>query len=167
MHFLSTQNVVSDLVEDRISNKNAAEYYFANTIFLTFWSYYSLYFGLASRGLLFFAECGAVMLATILGITACYQANGGSSGRDFVLRATCLSFPIMVKVYTVSALLGWANFYLFYKVFDESSFRSSERILNVVMFLWAPVFAFIFFWCLSVHLRTVTHRSVPNLVLNN
>jgi hypothetical protein len=166
MRFLNTERLVVDLARGQVTESGCAEYYLGNTVLWTLWGYYSLYMGLSSRGFLFFVECGAVLIVTVLGVASCYRANGGADGRDFMVRANCLAFPIAVKLNAISVALGWLNYFYFFRVFDERTFHSPERLLNLLLFLWGPVFVGLFYWRLSVRLRAVRRLSEPNSTLN-
>lgn len=159
MRILNTDRLVGDLAGGHVTESSAAAYYLGNLILATVSTYYSLFFGFSSLGLTFFLECGAVLLITILGVAACYRANGGASGQEFMLRVNCLAFPISLKLNTVSAILGWLNYFYFFRIFDEQIFHSPDRVLNLLLFLWSPVFAGLFFWRLSVRLRSVRRLS--------
>jgi len=53
-------------------------------------------------------EWNSVAMAIgLLGITSVFSANQGESGHSFIERYTCLSFPIIVRLY----LVGYAVYY--------------------------------------------------------
>ena len=46
---------------------------------------------------MFLVELVIVLLITVLGLLKAFEANGGSGGTNFVVRATCLSFSSRTK----------------------------------------------------------------------
>jgi len=76
-----------------------------------------------------------------------------------MFRVNCLAFLIGVKLYAVSTALGWLNYFFFFRIFDEQTFHSPKQLQNLLMFFWGPIFASLFFWRLSVWLRTVRRLS--------
>ena len=155
IHFLNTKALTTELALDQVSEKTMFQYFLANSLLWTISLYYALVFG-AAINWMFLLETVVVLLITIHGLLKAFSINGGADGRDFVVRATCLSFPIGLKVNVVSLILGLVAAYIIYpSIIDPSSFRSPERVYELIMFLWAPAFTAIFFWRLSVHLKEI------------
>jgi hypothetical protein len=107
-----------------------------------------------------------VLIITVFGLSRCYHANGGALGQHFVLRATCLSFPIALKITFVSIALGWVNLFIFPKVVDSTTFRDPERVWDLVTFVWSPAFTALLFWRLWHHLSSIQGQKTPNPQLN-
>jgi len=103
-----------------------------------------------------------VLLISVLGLLKAFEANGGPGGTNFVVRATCLSFPIGVKVNVLSIGLGWLNYFLFPIIVDPATFRDPDRVFDLVTFIWAPAFTALFFWRLLVHFVEISKKSAPN-----
>ncbi|MCW5625560.1 MAG: hypothetical protein KIT73_12680 [Burkholderiales bacterium] len=159
MRFFDTKQLVIDFSESRVTEKSSAEYYLGNTLLLVLLTYYEHLFGLSNSGLLFFVECGVVLVVSILGVATCFRANGGADGRDFMLRANCLAFPIALKLNVANMMLGWLVYAYFPEVIDYRSFRSPALLDALLTFVWAPAFTALFFWRLAVHLRTIANSS--------
>ena len=83
-----------------------------------------------------------------------------------MLRATCLSFPIGLKINVASILLGWVYYFLFPRVVDATTFRDPGRVFDLIMFVWVPAFSALFFWRLWHHLSSIPHLTTPNPTLN-
>jgi hypothetical protein len=165
IHFWNTKALARKLAHDGISERDAYGYYLANSIMWTILNYYAIATG-ARIGWLFFYEILVVLVVTVFGLSRCYAANGGHTGQHFVLRATCLSFPISLKISTASILLIWVNYVVFPKVVDSTTFRDPGHVWDLVTFVWAPVFTALFFWRLWHHLSFLQNLSAPNPKLN-
>lgn len=160
IRFWNTKALAQELALAAVREREAFSYYLLNSVMWTLMGYYGYYFG-ARIGWLFFYEILVVLAITIFGLARCYEANGGSSGQQFVLRATCLSFPISLKINVASILLGWVHYYLFPRVVDATTFRDPGQVFDLIMFVWVPAFSALFFWRLWHHLS-----SIPRLMNN-
>ena len=150
IHFLNTKALARELATGKITEKVAFHYFLANTLLWTFALYYGNFLS-ATINWIFLVELVVVMLISVLGLLKAFEANGGPGGTNFVVRATCLSFPIGVKVNVLSIGLGWLNYFLFPINVDPATFRDPDRVFNLVTFIWAPAFTVLFFWRLLVH----------------
>ena len=162
--FWKTGALAEKLKRGEIGERDAFQYLLAGSVLWTVTLYYSVTVG-ARYGWLLFYELIVVLTITIFGLLKCFEANGGSGGIQFVLRATCLSFPIGIKVNVLSEVVGRATYYFFPVVVDATSFRDPTRVYNLFMFLLAAGWAIVFYWRLWVHLSAITHTT-PNAPLN-
>lgn len=161
----NTKRLVDELVHDQVKERDAFAYFVANSVLWTLMSYYASLMG-ARLGWMFLYEVAVVLVITVFGLYLCYGANGGASGHQFVLRATCLSFPIGLKVNIASILLGWVDYFYFYRIVDPITFHDPTRIYILTTFLWAAAFAALFYWRLWHHLVLIQRQQVTNLPLN-
>jgi len=165
IRFWNTKALAQKLALEAVRERDTFSYYLLNSVMWTIMGYYGYYFG-ARIGWLFFYEILVVLAITVFGLARCYEANGGSSGQHFVLRATCLSFPIGLKINVASILLGWVYYFLFPRVVDATIFRDPGRVFDLIMFVWVPAFTALFFWRLWHHLSSIPHLTAPNPALN-
>lgn len=165
IHFWNTKALAKKLAHNGVSERDTYFYYVATTVMWTALSYYAIAMG-ARIGWLFFYGILVVLVITVFGLAQCYQANGGDSGQHFVLRATCLSFPIALKINTVSVLLGWIQYFVFPYVIDGITFRDPGHVWDLFTFVWAPAFTALLFWRLWHHLSALQKQRAPNPPLN-
>lgn len=154
VHFWNTNALATKLASGEVKERDAYVYYVANTVTWTVLNYYAVAMG-ASIGWLFVYEIMVVLVITVFGLAQCYQANGGASGKHFVLRATCLTLPIALKIGVASIALGWVNYFVFPRVVESTSFRDPGHVWDLVTFVWAPVFTALLFWRLWHHLSAI------------
>lgn len=159
IHFWDTKKVASDLALDQITERDGFAYFVANSVLWTIAFYYGVLFG-ARLDWLFLYELIVVLAITVFGLFRCFEANGSSGGRQFVLRATCLSFPIGVKINLLSSILGWASYFYFPSIVDGVTFRDPTRVYYLITFFWAATFAALFYWRLWYHLSSITQRHL-------
>ena len=160
-HFLNTNAVAVELKEQRVSERDTFLYYLGNTVLWTLVLYFWLFQG-ARITWMFWFESVVVLLITILGLLKAFEVNGGPDGHQFVIRATCLSLPIGIKVYVASFDLGWVYYFAFPSIVDPGTFREPERIFDLIEFIWAPGFTALFFWRLWVHFVGISKTHAPN-----
>jgi len=160
IHFWNTGELVNELARDAVREREAFLYFLANSVMWSAVLYYSIFWG-ARANWLFFYEFAVVMVITVFGLIHCFESNGGANGRHFVLRATCLSFPIGLKVNGASILLGLAFFVLLPDAVDATVFRYPERVDDLISFTWAAAFTILFYWRLWRALAAVRARSTP------
>ena len=154
IRFINTKALTTELARDQVGEKSMFQYFLANSLLGTILLYYAIIFG-ANINWMFLIEVVVVVLITVHGLLKAFDANGGSNGKNFLVRATCLAFPIGFKVNLASFMLELIVSYIFPFVIDPSSFRNPERVYDLVIFIWAPAFTAIFFWRLTVHLREI------------
>ena len=165
IRFWNTKALAHDLAHEGVRERDAFLYYVMNSVMWTLMGYYGYYFG-ARIGWLFFYEILVVLVITVFGLARCYEANGGSSGQQFVLRATCLSFPIGLKINIASIFLGWAYYVAFPRIIDSMTFRDPGHVWDLIMFIWVPAFSALFFWRLWRYLASIQRLLAPNPPLN-
>lgn len=154
IRFFNTKALATELAKNQINEKDTFQYFLANSLLLTVSLYYDLLFG-AIVNWMYLLEIVVVLLITVHGLLKAFGMNGGENGTDFVVRATCLSFPIWFKLTVVSAVLGLVVAYFSPFIFDPGSFRNPEKIDALITFIWAPAFTAIYFWRLTVHLEKI------------
>ena len=161
IHIINTKGLVNELAAGKVTEKEGFQYFLANTLLWTITLYYGIFIG-ANISWIFLLELIIVLLITIVGLAKAFEANGGANGTNFIFRATCLSFPVGVKISILSIALGWLNYFLFPIIVDPVTFRDPEKLFDMVTFIWAPAFTALFFWRLLVHFVEITKINAPN-----
>jgi hypothetical protein len=159
-HLLKTRALAEELAASPKSEYTGFQYMLAQTLLWYCMNYYNLWLG-SSVTWMFFVEWATVLLIVFLGLYRAYHANGAENGKDFLVRATCLAFPISVKVTLVSILLGWTAFYFVDPIIITSTaFRNPSNVLDLVYFVWAPAFTAILFWRLNIAFRRLRKAEI-------
>ena len=161
IHFFNTRSLATQLALGKVDELLTFQYFFANNILWTLTLYYGLLSG-AKLSWLLVLEIVIVIVITVLGLRRAFDANGGPSGQGFVIRATCLLFPIGIKITVASIALGWVNYFLFPIIIDPMSFREPERVYDLVTLIWAPIFTAILFWRLRLHITSISRQAASN-----
>ena len=164
INFWNTGVIAAQLSRGEIGERDGLLYFVANSVLWTVNLYYGVMVGAKYDWLLFY-ELLVVLTITIFGLLKCFEANGGAEGNQFVLRATCLSFPLGIKVSLLSVASGWGIYYIFPRVVDPMSFRDPTRLYLLLMFLLAAGLTAFFYWRLWLHLAAVRQQA-PNPQLN-
>jgi hypothetical protein len=163
VHFWNTGAIAAKLGRGEIGERDAFLYFVANSVLWTVNLYYGVLVG-ARYGWLLFYELLVVLAITVFGLCKGFEANGGSDGSHFVLRATCLSLPLGIKVSLLSFASGWGIYYIFPTVVDPMSFRDPTRVYQLFAFLLAAGITGFFYWRLWLHLSFVRqYASNPQL----
>ena len=152
--YFHTKKLVVDLIENRVGEKESCQYLVANTVLYTILLYYSVVIG-AKLGFLYVIELIIVILISILGLMKTFEINGGESGQQFLVRVNSLSFPLTLKISTLSIALSWVSYFLLPKVITYDTLKTPEKAYEFLIFLWAPVFTFIFYWRLQTHFQAI------------
>jgi len=92
MYFCKIRPLAKQLAMNRITEKTGMHYLLASFLIILFSTYYSLWWGVV-RDWVFYSELVVLSVINIVGCVKAFEANGGSEGRSFVLRAICLSVP--------------------------------------------------------------------------
>src|SRR5690606_25805495 len=104
LHLWNGAAVARDLAAGRIDQRASMHYRVALALLLTLAGCLAALAMPPATGLLAY-QGFVVLLISAIGVRACYYANGGPAGRDFVLRFTCLSVPMLVQLGIASAAL--------------------------------------------------------------
>ena len=109
IQFVNTNKLATQLANNEVSEKTTFSYFLANTILWTLVLYYGPATGAKFTWLTVY-DLAIVLIISIIGLLKCFQANGGNDGQNFLVRATCLSFPIGLKINILSLPEGvWSS----------------------------------------------------------
>lgn len=145
MYFWNTNLLVDNLKKGLIESKDIKNYYVAGAL-LYYASYYIALLSPPKEFSYLALEASSMSIITIFGINAVFNANGGSSGKNFLDKVVSISCPLLVKILVFSMVLGSTIGILrFYGIccFETKWFSS---VLGV--FIQAA-----FFWRLVVHVK--------------
>lgn len=154
VHFLNTSAVAYELLNRELGERSAFEYYLANTLLFAVGTYYGLFFN-SFPSWLVAVELFLVLIVTIHGLLKVYRANGAKEGDEFLLRVTCLSFPILFKITAFSIALGWI---LYFALPDLLAHMPEERywaVEDMITLIWAPGFTAFYMWRLWYFVDTI------------
>lgn len=165
MHFYDTSKLTQKLANNEVTESQTFSYFLANAILWTLVLYYGPATGAKVTWLTLY-DLVIVLLVSIVGLLKCFEANGGSNGNDFVVRATCLSFPIGLKITILNLLLVWGAYYIFPNIIDGATFRDPERVYLLLMFLISASINILFYRRLWVHISRIYTSNEPNKSLN-
>ncbi len=144
MYFWKTHLLAKELKEKSISEDAFKNYYIATSIVFALAYYIALLEPLQNLFALAIEATG-VVIVTILGLNAAFQANGGSSGVSFLNRVVSMSFPLSIKVVVFGIILG-----LFFSVVGLS--KSQEEWITAISGIAIQA---VFFWRIVVYLRSI------------
>lgn len=147
MHLWSITALARELEHGRVTEKQGMYYFLASSLLVLFGMYYSLWWGVVRDGL-FYLQLVTVLLITIFGCIKAFEANAGNDGRDFVIRAICLSVPVGVRVTVFFVLFGVPLYLYAGDVFTPMAFADPVRAFNLVSYLGVVGFNIYYWWLL-------------------
>ena len=154
IHLWNTCAIVNDLRNRRVSEGDSCTYLIAILLLGVGESYLGIFVVPPIEWFLLY-EIFVVVTVTVFGIRACFRANGGTTGKDFILRFTCISLPISLKL----ALVGWVLIFVIYRypetILDSQVFVDPERAWRAITICWLTAFSAVFYWRVWHHLRLV------------
>jgi len=164
-HAFRTGKLASELSQEAPTPRVQFYYMLGSQLLISFLLYYSLFWG-AFVDWLFLLEALVVLLITFIGVYEAYRANGADDGDSFILRATCLFVPITINTAIASQILSWLYMHAAPIIADPSVFSYPSRPLQLIEFVWVPIFTGVMFWRLHVHIRRVSASSLPHKGFN-
>jgi len=165
IQFINSNNLAKQLANNEVSEKTTFSYFLANTVLWTIVLYWGPATGAKVTWLTLY-DMVVVLTISVVGLLMCFQANGGPDGKNFLVRATCLSFPIGIKINILNQLLVWGTFYIYPKVIDGATFRDPTKVYLLLMFLITALITILYYRLLWVHISYIYSKSAPNQSLN-
>ncbi len=137
------QPLARELASGKVSDREGMHYFLASTLLVLVQVQYALWWGPRS-GWLFHFEYVVLAILAWAGCYYCWKAN---NGREFVLRAICLSVPAGVRVFLLSLVVGLTLSFNAAHIFDYLTFRDPNRAYQ--LFSYAAFVGFsIYYWVL-------------------
>ena len=139
MYFWNTKKLANKIRDNEITETEKKNYYLAGAVLL-YMSMYSMWLQPRNNFTLLAIEAALMVLVAVVGINCTFKSNGGSSGKDYVSRMAVISFPISIKLFLTSFLVG-ALIGLFMAILSlpESAFdlvASAATVLFQCLILW-------------------------------
>lgn len=143
MYLWNVEKISHDLRSGAVSQKEQMKYLLVLLVVLSVISYLGQYtVPPGGRNIFDFVMVVASMVISFAGVWWCYRANGGSDGKDFLLRFVCLSVPIGNKI-AVAMLVFFLGVFMGVGVTDAADLGESswmELVVTVVVcavqFVW-------------------------------
>ena len=148
MYIWKTDKLSSEIKENTLSEKNWKDYFLAGTILITL-SMYMVQTMPRTNTPSLIAEAILMIVITVIGINAAFNANNGNKGSSFVARITALSFPLSIKIIATSFIFGMILGFL--NEMDPISSENEEWAYSVFTIL----IQILFFWRIKVHLTYI------------
>ncbi len=143
MHLWFVSPLAQRLGTGNISELQSAQYFFASSLLILIQGHYNLWLG-GRSGWLFHFELLALAAISLGGVLQAWKSNGG---RQFVLKAVCLSVPAGVQVFVLSTAFGHLLYANAHHLFDYQTFRRPETAYEMVNYTAFVGFS-IYFWYL-------------------
>ena len=148
MYFWKTGSLVEDLKNNEVTERNFKNYYLASSLLMMI-SYYLAMTAPPENMTMMLIEAISSIGITVFGIGFVFKCNGGDSGSNFINKALCLSFPLMVKVFVAGFFIGVVA-----AGFMEAG-SLSQQVIEIAYMALGLLLQVIFFWRLAVHIQRV------------
>lgn len=166
VHLWRTDKVVDDLARGGVSEHDSAVYVLISLLVANSITWIAAWQG-ADHNWLFALEILITAAIVFLGVSECFQVNGGRDGIDFIKRFMCISVPVGIKVCLASLFLG----HLMYWAYGRRALHTLFHDPGFVYDLWVLVLmtssAFVTFWRIYVHLKRLRRAERSNLSLQS
>lgn len=105
-------------------------------------------------------------IISLIGVSECYNANGGPKGADFIRRLFVIGVPVGIKFAIASMALGQIAYFGFPSVVTTASFRDPGYVYELFLFAFSTVFMALYYWRIATHLTHVLERQRSNTPVN-
>lgn len=152
MYIWKTESLATEIKENSLGRKEWKKYYLALTIFMTVALYLT---ALSPREAMLplFVEAILSIGVLIFGIQVTYQSNRGDDGVDYIARITALSFPLTIKFFLLTLLLGGLMGFI------AGATALVEGVIAWLMVGLVIMTQVAFFWRLNVHISFINNES--------
>lgn len=148
MYFWKTGSLVEDLKNNKVTERNFKNYYLASSLLMMI-SYYIAMAAPPENMTMMLIEAISSIGITVFGIGFVFKCNGGDSGSNFINKALCLSFPLMIKVFVAGFFIGGVA-----AGFMEAG-SLSQQVIEIAYTALGLLIQVIFVWRLAVHIQRV------------
>jgi hypothetical protein len=162
IHWWRTDILVGELALDQVSEDQSLRYAMISAVLATSTLYYAYWVG-AERGWLLLMEGAAVCVISLIGLSECFKANGGSNESHFLKRLYCLGVPIGVKVSLASLVVAQVFAFGIPRIVTTTSFRDPFFVYQLATFFVMGILTVCFYWRIAHHMARVAkpERSNP------
>lgn len=147
MYFWKTGSLVEDLKSNKVTERNFKNYYLASSLLMMISYYLAMTVPPENMTMILIEAVGSIGI-TVFGIDFVFKCNGGDSGSNFINKALCLSFPLMIKVFVAGFFIGFAV-----GIMEAASLF--QQVIEIVYTGLVLLIQVIFFWRLAVHIQRV------------
>jgi hypothetical protein len=150
MYFWNTKALSEDIKNSKLSDNDWKNYYLAGSIFITL-SMYLVALSPRENGTSVLLEAILMIGILIFGISTTFNTHqaGGNNISNYISKMTALSFPLMVKFFTLSFFVGFGL-----AVAEGAGFLLGFSQEWVIFVLSVSVQA-LMFWRLNCHLQSI------------
>ena len=150
MYFWNTKALSEDIKNSTVSDNDYKNYYLAGSIFITL-SMYLVALSPREDSTSVLLEAILMIGILIFGISTTFNTHqtGGTNIPDYISKMTALSFPLMVKFFTLSFFVGLG---LGAAKNADFSFEFSQEWMIFVLSVSVQA---LMFWRLNCHLQSI------------
>ena len=156
IHLWHTHRLIKELATDSVTQVDSLKYMLLGVFLYVQTNYIGVWIG-AYRDWGYVFEALLVLTIGLIGTHECFKANGGQSGRAFILRFSALAVPVGLKLAIVSSIVSQLVYYGFGYVVTPSVFRDPEFVYRLLSFVLPPVWTFVYYWRIAYHIGRI-HR---------
>lgn len=163
IHWWDTEALITQLAEDRLPESDAVGYAMITCVLYALAVYAPNWFGSYTQLLIQFFVVALIMLA---GVRACFKANGGPGGEDFLKRITVISAPVAIKFMIASIVLGQLAYFGLTYVSGIATLDDSDSavLYQIYAFGFTTAFYAVYYWRIAGHLSRVVKLRHPRPV---
>lgn len=147
MYWWNTHKLAEAIKNDVLNEYDKMKYFLTLSLILVV-SMYLIQFQ-ESSSVTALIEMILMFLIVLFGILITFKANRGNEGKDYIVRVTCLSLPILIKIMLLSVLFG--IIIGFWSEITDSSMDTMYWILTPVTI----ILQILFYVRLTVHLKYI------------
>ncbi len=148
MYFWKTLALSDDIKNDALTENDWKQYYLAGSIFVSI-SMYLVTLTPRSDTSILLVEAIATVGVLIFGINITFDTNQEGGSSNYVARITALSFPLLVKIFLLSLLVG-----VMLGIAGELS-SLPAAFLEWSISIFTIMIQMVYFWRLNEHLRYI------------
>jgi len=146
MYWWNTRHLARNLKENLLSEYDKMKYFLATSLLVTLGIYLS-YFDARNSYTAILTEALLMILIIIFGIRRTFKTNNGNEGSEYIVRMTCLSFPILIKLFVLGFILGL--------VLGIASVGVEIVKNDWITLIFSVSFEALYFWRLNIHLKHI------------
>jgi hypothetical protein len=155
MHYWKTKDLASSIKDGSIDKVEAKNYYIAVSIIGFLGMYIAISEGTTNL-IATSVECVFLVIITVIGINITFKTNQGAEGDDYIARIVILSLPILIKLYVLALIIGFAFGVAIGASFVMGINGGTESDLGQWPFVILSIIVqTIYFWRLNTHLRYI------------
>ena len=148
MYIWNTGALITELASETVRESEKMKYLLVGSVIYLTTGYFTV-LPSSEWNTIYFTEFVIALGITLFGVIRSYQNNGGSDGKYFLERFTCLSVPISIKC----LIIFWPPFFVFYRFTDPKDLgipqSSAIHVLELVVFVTALGFSALYYYLMT------------------